>query len=260
METPTDTAGPCGAETARGTPGRVSFWREVATLAWKDLRVEIRSREIVYTMIFFAAIVVLVFSFAFIRQGKAVGEVVPGILWVAVTFAGTLGLSRAFGRERESDTMRGLLLSPSSRTAIFLGKAIAILAFMLAVEVVVVPMIGFLFGVLEPAYNANGVLERVGLFSHPEQLALSLILGSIGFSVVGSVFAAMLMRAKSRDVLLPVVLYPILVPLLIGATKSTFSLLEGDTSEVWFLLEFMAVYDAVFIVVGLWVFESLVIE
>lgn len=250
----------CDAFARRRTTDTVSFWRQVATLAAKDLRVEFRSREILYTMAFFAGMVVLIFSFAFIRSGQAVGEVVPGILWVAVVFGGTLGLSRAFGREREGDTMRGLLLSPTSRTAIFLGKAVGILVFIVTVELVVVPMIGFLFGVIEPVVAADGTVVRHSLFHRPDQLVLTLVLGSLGFSVVGTVFAAMLMRARSRDVLLPVVLYPILVPLLIAATKSTFSLLEGDSEKVWFLIQFMAVYDAIFIVVALWAFESLVIE
>jgi heme exporter protein B len=253
-------AGACGGFDRRRKTINVSFWRQVATLAMKDLRVEFRSREILYTMTFFAAMVVLIFSFAFIREGKAVGEVVPGILWVAVVFAGTLGLSRAFGRERESDTMRGLLLSPTSRTSIFFGKAVAILLFILLVEAVLVPLIGFLFGVLEPVYNADGSVDRYGMFDFPHLIALTLLLGNLGFAVVGTVFAAMLMRARSRDVLLPVVLYPILVPMLIAATKSTFSLFEGDTASVWYLIQFMAIYDGVFIVVALWVFESLVIE
>lgn len=224
----------------------MSFWRQVVTLAGKDLRIELRSRELIYTMAFFAGMVVLIFSFAFIRDGKAVGEVVPGIVWVALLFSGTLGLSRAFGREREGDTMRGLLLSPGSRTALFLAKAVSIAVYILIVQAVVVPMIALLFG--------------AGLFDYPLPFLVSILLGTLGFSVVGTVFAAMLMRTRSRDVLLPVVLYPILVPLLIAATKCTFSLLEGNTVNTWFFIQFMGIYDLVFVVVALWVFESLVIE
>jgi heme exporter protein B len=222
------------------------FWRQVSTLLWKDLRVELRSRELVFTMTFFAVMVVLLFSFAFLRGDEVVAEVAPGILWVAIAFAGTLGLSRAFDRERESDTMRGLLLSPASRTAIFLGKALAILSYMLIVEVVVVPLVAFLFD--------------VPLFDYPLALVATVALGSFGFAAVGTVFAAMLLRSRSRDVLLPVVLYPILVPMLIAATRSTASLLEGDLDAVWYLAQFLALFDGVFVVVSLWVFESLVIE
>jgi heme exporter protein CcmB len=220
----------------------------VGALAWKDLRVEFRSREIIYTMAFFAAMVVLIFSFAFVKDGSPVGNVAAGILWVAIAFAGTLGLSRAFDRERENDTMRGLLLSPASRTAIFLGKALGIVVFMAVVEVIVAPMVAVLFN--QP------------LFDNPVPFLLSLVLATFGFAVVGSVFAAMLLKAQSRDVLLPVVLYPILVPLLIAGTKSTAALVEAqpDVTAAFFWIKFLAVYDVVFVAVALWTFESLVIE
>lgn len=234
-----------GVASRDGEP-RLGFWRQTATLLWKDLQVEMRSREIVYTMAFFAAMVVLIFSFAFLKEADVVGDVAPGILWVSIAFAGTLGLSRAFDRERESDTMRGLLLAPASRTAIFLGKALSILVYMLVVEVVVVPMVAFLF--------------EVPLLDHPFALISTMLAGSFGFAAVGTVFAAMLLRSRSRDVLLPVVLYPVLVPLLIACTRSTGALIDGDLDSVWFLLRFIGLFDGVFVVVALWIFESLVIE
>ena len=234
--------------------------RQVATLAWKDLRVEFRSREILYTMIFFGATVVLIFSFAFVTNGVPSSGVVPGILWAAIAFAGTMGLSRAFDRERDSDTMRGLLLSPVSRTAILLGKVLGITAFVLVVEAVLVPMVGVLFDI-----GGDGI----ALFQEMLPLLLLLLLGTFGFALVGCVFAAMLLRTQSRDVLLPVVLYPILMPLFVAGTKGTAALLiqaagtgvltpELDVAYFW--IRFLVVYDVVFAVVGLWVFESLVIE
>jgi heme exporter protein B len=228
----------------------LEFLRNVATLAWKDLRVEFRSREILYTMTFFGAMVLLVFSFAFVKENGDVPDVVPGMLWVAVAFSGTLGLGRAFDRERESETMRALLLAPTSRTTIFLGKAVGIAVFMFVVEAVIVPLVALLFG--------------ARLFEHPVPLVLTLILGTAGFAIVGCVFAAMLLRVRSRDVLLPVVLYPILVPLLIAGTKATAAILPvagtADLVTAWFWIRFLLVYDAIFVVVSLWTFESLVIE
>jgi heme exporter protein CcmB len=217
-------------------------------VAWKDLRVELRSREIVYTMVFFAVIAVLVFSFAFVKEGAPIGDVATGILWIAITFSGTLGLSRGFDREREHDTMRGLLLSPAPRAAIFLGKAIGIAAFMVITELVVVPLVGVLF--------------RADFARRPLELGATLALADVGFAVVGSAFAAMLLRSRSRDVLLPVVLYPVLVPMLIAGTKATAALLEAapDLAVAGFWLRFLLVYDAIFLVVSLWIFESLVIE
>ena len=242
------------------TTARVSFLGQVGTLALKDLRIEFRSREILTTATFFAAMVVLTFSFAFVRGDAAVAEVAPGIMWVAITFAATLGLSRAFDRERESDTMRGLLLSPVPRTAIFLGKATAIAAFITLVELVVVPLVGVIF-------DAGGG-DGITLFAHPLPLILILVLATLGFSIVGTVFAAMLMRTRSRDVLLPVVLYPILTPLLIASTKGTAALIQqnvdgaviADLDTAYFWIKFLCAYDAVFVVVSMWAFEALVIE
>ena len=214
---------------------------------------EFRSREIVYSMTFFAAMVVLLFSFAFLRKSAAASNVMidisdlsPGFIWVAVLFSGTLGLSRVFDRERESGTMRGLLLSPMPRAAIFLGKALAIAVMVLSVEVVVVPMVAFFF--------------EAPLFDHPGTLLAIMGLGTLGFAIVGAVFAAMLLNSQARDVLLPVVLYPILVPLFIAAIKATSAMLEGSMGDAWFWIQFLAVYDTIFIISALWTFESLVIE
>jgi heme exporter protein CcmB len=229
----------------------VEYLRHVSTLAWKDLQIEFRSREIAYTMVLFAALVVVLFSFAFLKQDAAgnmvsVADVAPGFVWVPVLFAATLGLSRAFDRERESDTMRGLLLSPTPRSAIFLGKAAGIAILMAACEVVVVPLVAILFDA--------PLLER------PGELALILLLATIGVAVIGSTFAAMLMRTRSRDVLLPIILYPILVPLLIGAIKGTAGCVAHDLSQARFWIQFLFAYDILFVIAALWTFESLVIE
>lgn len=230
------------------TGERVSFFRHVGAVAWKDLRVELRSREIVYTMAFFAALLVVVFSFAFVKEQGVVAEATPGIVWVTVAFAGTVGLGRAFEREREGDTMRALLLSPASRLAVFLGKALVIALLIVAVEVVVVPLVALLFG--------------APMFEHPLPMILLLLGGALGFALVGTVFAAMLLRTRTRDVLLPVVLYPILVPLFIAGTKGTAALVAPvpDLAAAWYWTQFLGVFDAAFFVVSLWTFESLVIE
>lgn len=229
----------------------MDFLRHVATIAWKDLRVELRSREILFNMAFFAAMIVVLFSFAFLKEAAggrmvAVAEVSPGFLWIAVLFSGTIGMGRAFDRERESDTMRGLLLSPAPRAAIFLGKAAGLFLLMGMVEVLVVPLVGFFFG--------------APLFSRPVPMAALVILATLGVAVVGSVFAAMLMRTRARDVLLPVVLYPILVPLFVAAIRGTSEILGGSTEVAWFWIQFLLVYDALFVVAALWTFESVVIE
>ena len=240
--------GTCGSQVNPRKIARVSLLGHALAVAAKDLKVEARSREIVYTMAFFAAMVVLLFSFAFKDSTDDPSVVISGLVWISVIFAGTLGLSRAFDRERENDTMRGLLLSPIPRTAIFLGKSVSIAVFMLIVQAVVLPMAALLFA--------------VDVFANPAELMGLLALATIGVSTVGSTFAAMLLRTRARDVLLPVVLYPILVPLFMAATFGTMAILppEFDLQTAHFWIKFLVVYDALFVAASLWIFESLVIE
>lgn len=223
----------------------------VTALALKDLRVEFRSREIVYTMTFFAVMVVLMFSFGFLKEGASgkmvqPGEVTPAFIFIAVLFAGTVGLGRAFDRERDNDTMRGLLLAPVPRSAIFFGKAISIAVFIILVELVVTPLVWFFFD--------------APLFASPLALVAILLLVAAGFATVGSVFAAMLLRSRSRDVLLPVVLYPLLVPLLIAGVKGLEAVVGAEPEVAGFWIKFLLFYDVLFAAAGLWTFESLVIE
>ncbi|HUS29560.1 MAG TPA: heme exporter protein CcmB [Kofleriaceae bacterium] len=226
----------------------MSLLRQAGRVAWKDLRIELRSKEIVMTMVFFAALLVVIYSFAFPRDDDAVRGAAPGMLWVALAFTGTIALGRAFDRERENDTMRALLLSPIPRLAVFLGKAASMCLLILAVAVIAVPLLALWL-------NAP-------LFQYPGELALVVVLGAIGISVVGSVFAATLLKVRSRDVLLPVILYPLLVPLFVAGTKTTASLVaqHPNLDAAWYWIEFLAVYDAAFLVLSLWIFESLVIE
>ena len=225
-----------------------SPFKQAARIAWKDLRVELRSREIVYTMGFFGALIVVIYSFAFPQDPKLVRSAAPGMLWVAIAFAGTVGLGRAFDRERENDTLRALLLSPVPRLAVFAGKAVAVVVLVLAVAVVCAPLLALLLG--------------APLFENPGPLALALVLGAVGFSIAGTVFAATLLKVRSRDVLLPVVLYPLCIPLFVAGTSATEKLIASpaDLDKAWYWISFLGLYDAAFLVVSLWIFESLVIE
>jgi heme exporter protein CcmB len=226
----------------------MSVLRHAARVAWKDLRIELRSKEIVYTMAFFGALIVVVYSFAFPVKPELVRAAVPGMLWVAIAFAGTVGLGRAFDRERENDTMRALLLAPIPRLAVFLGKAAAIGLLVLAVALVCAPLLALLLD--------------VDLFAMPAELLLLLVLGAVGFANVGSVFAATLLKVRSRDVLLPVILYPILIPLFVAGTSATEAMIavKPDPDKLWYWIGFLGIYDAVFLVLSMWVFEALVIE
>jgi heme exporter protein B len=211
-------------------------------IARKDLRVEARNREIAYTTLFFAMACVLVFAFAFVVEGRPIADASAGILWVAVTFSGTLALGRAFERERQSETLRALLLAPVERAAVYLGKLMALLILMTGVELVIVPVIGVLFA---------APLGRA-----PWLLAGLIVMGTIGFAAVGTLFAAMLVRAQSRDVLLPVLLYPIAVPVIIAGVRGTAAIFAVepnlDVAEAW--LTMLVFFDAVFVTLALWLF------
>lgn len=226
----------------------MSLLRQAARIAWKDLRIELRSKEILLTMVFFAALLVVVYSFAFPKDMRAIRGATPGMLWVALAFTGTIALGRAFDRERENDTMRALLLSPVPRLSVFLGKAIAMAVLILAVAVVAIPLLALWL-------NAP-------ILDYPLELSLVVLLGVLGIAVVGSVFAATLLKVRSRDVLLPVILYPLLVPLFFAGTKTTAALVAEipNLGIAWYWIKFLAVYDAAFLVLSLWIFEALVIE
>jgi len=220
--------------------------RAIGLLLWKDVVVELRAKELVYATVFFAAVVILVFCFAFLGGPRPTVDVTAGVLWVAIALAGTVGISRAFEREREGDTMRALLLAPVPRSALYLSKLIAISMLMLIVETVALLMLSLLFSIS----LGGGVLGLLVAF---------LILGTIGFAAVAALFGASLGRARSRDVLLPLLVYPIVVPVLIAGTRGTVAVLVGAEPQVaTFWLKFLLVFDAVFVSLGVWVFEPLV--
>ena len=222
-----------------------SFLAQMLRIAAKDLRIEWRSREILYTMAFLAVVVVLIFSFAFVvGDAKPPPPVTAGILWIAVIVSGTVGLGRTFDREREGEPIRSLLLSPAPRAAIYLGKLAATVALMLLVELVLTTLCGFLF--------TAGIAAQAG------RIALLLGLGTIGFAAAGCVFSAALLRSRSRDVLLSTLLYPIIVPIVIAGARGTSQLLDPVTPDLdgaLFWTQFLATLDAIFITVGLWAFE-----
>jgi heme exporter protein B len=222
-----------------------SFLTQVARVAAKDLRIEFRSREILFTMAFLAVVVVLIFSFAFVvGDARPAPPVTAGILWIAVIVSGTVGLGRTFDREREGEAIRSLLLSPVPRGAIYLGKLAATATLMVVVEAVLTALAGFLF--------AGGVLPNVG------RIALLLALGTVGFAAAGCVFSAALLRSRSRDVLLSTLLYPIIVPIVIAGARGTSQLLDPtslDLGAAAFWTQFLVALDVIFVTVGLWSFE-----
>ena len=226
----------------------MSFARTVLLILRKDLTIEVRSREIAYTTVFFAVSCVLVFAFAFVREGRPPEDGAAAILWVSIMFAGNLALGRAFERERQSETVRALLMAPVSRPAVYLGKLLGIIVLLGTAELVLVPLIALLF--------------QAPLLAHPLWLALVVATGTAGFASVGTLFAAMLVRARSRDMLLPVLLYPITVPVIIAGVRATAALLqpEADLDLVRFWVLLLVCFDVVFVTLALWTFEPLMTD
>ena len=226
----------------------MTFVRTVWLITRKDLRIEMRSREIVYTTVFFAVSCVLVFAFGLVRDGRALEHAAAAVLWIAIAFSGTLALGRAFERERQSETLRALMIAPIDRPALYVGKLLGVLVLLAAVEVIVVPLVAFMF--------------QAPLFRHPLLMLGLIATGTIGFAAVGTLFAAMLVRARSRDVLLPVLLYPITIPVIIAGVRGTAALLQPEVdvpmARAW--LSLLLFFDAVFITLALWVFEPVMTE
>jgi heme exporter protein B len=216
----------------------------------KDFAIEVRSLEILSTTLFFAVSCVLIFSFAFVQEGQAIDNamVASAILWIAVAFAGLLALGRIFERERYGETLRALLMAPAPRPAIYVGKLLGMMLLLSVTEALLVPMIALLF--------------QAALFDRPLLLAGLLVAGTLGFASVGTLFAAMLVRSRAREVMLPILLYPVTIPVLIAGVRGTSALLQTEPSEpmamMW--LGLLASFDVVFVTLALWTFEPLMTE
>ncbi len=226
----------------------MAFVRTALLVLRKDFAIEMKNLEILSTTLFFAIGCVLVFAFALVKEGQAPPEAAVAILWITILFAGTLALGRTFERERYGETLRALLLAPAARPALYVGKLLGMLCLLGLAEVLLVPAVALLF-------NAP-------LFASPWLLGLLLAAGTLGFSAVGTLFAAMLMRARTRDVLLPILLYPITIPVIIAGVRGTSGLVatpvDEPTATMW--LAILASFDVVFVTLALWTFEPLMTE
>ena len=224
------------------------FVRTAFLVLRKDFTIEVKSREILYTTLLFALSCVLVFSIAFVKEGEPLEDAAAGILWIAVAFAGTLALGRTFERERYGETLRALLLAPAPRAAIYVGKMLGILLLLAVVELMLVPLVAVLF--------------HAPLFAEPLLLAALLASGTLGFSAVGALFAAMLVRARTRDVMLPILLYPMTVPVMIAGVRGTSAVLQSpaDTASAIMWIGLLVSFDVVFVTLALWTFEPVMTE
>jgi heme exporter protein B len=224
-----------------------SFAGQLRTLIWKELLVEARGRETILAEAVFAFLVLVIFNFAFDLRVDNVAAVAPGVLWVTVTFAGVLGLGRAFARERDRRTLDGLLLAPIDRSALYLAKVAASVLSMLVVELVTVPAFVALF---------NLVVDL-------PLLVLALVLGSIGLAGVGTLFAAIAAHTRAREVLLPLLLFPVQVPVILATVKSTGAAIRMpgvDPPELGQWLGLLIAFDALFLGLSVLLFDYAIEE
>ena len=222
-----------------------AFWRALWAVVWKDLAAELRSRELLSSMLVFALLVILIFNFALELDARERANVTSGVLWVTFTFAGTLGLNRSMAIEKDRGCLDGLLLAPVDRSAIYFGKAFGNLVFMLVVELIVLPVYSLL-------YNTNLFLPG---------LLLVILLGSIGYVAVGTLLASMAVQARTRDVLLPILLFPVVIPVVIAAVKGSGGFLQGiPMDEITPWINLLIVYDVIFTAVAFMVFDYVVEE
>jgi heme exporter protein B len=223
------------------------FPRQLRALLWKEVLVELRARETVLAGAVFALLVLVIFNFAFDLRVENVAEVAPGVLWVTVTFAGVLSLGRAFARERDRRTLDGLLLAPVDRSALYLAKVAASFAAMLVVQLIAVPAFIALF-------NLSVVLPL---------LALGLLLGTLGLAGVGTLFAAIAAHTRAREVLLPLLLFPIQVPVILATVKTTGAAIRvpgTEPPEVGQWLGLLVAFDALFLALSVLLFEYAIEE
>ena len=231
-----------------------AIWKEfaadfskLATIIRKDLLAEFRTRELLFSMLLFALLVVVVFSFTFEPGTRAARESAPQILWVAFTFAGVLGLHRAFSREVENGCIYGLILAPVDRGILFLGKMTGNVIFILIVEIFTLPLFAVLFNV--PLFN---VLDR---------LLIILLLATLGFAAVGTLFSAIAINTRTRETMLPILLLPVELPVILTAVNATAAVLNGrDWAAISGALKILAVFDVIFVMVCYITFEYVLEE
>ena len=222
-----------------------SLWKATLAIVWKDLTAELRRRELLTSMLVFALLVILIFNFALELDARARANITAGVLWVTFTFAGTLGLNRSMAVEKDRGCLDGLLLAPVDRAAIYLGKALSNWVFLLIVAGIVLPVYSLL-------YNTN--LFQPGLI-------LVILLASEGYIAVGTLLASMAVQARTRDILLPILLFPVVIPVLVAAVKASSGFLEGlGWVDVSTWVNLLIVYDVIFTAVSFMVFDFVVEE
>ncbi len=223
----------------------MKFWSKVITIAWKDALSEMRTKETISAVLVFTLLVIVIFNFAFGANQEVMTVVAPGILWTTFVFAGVLSLNRVFIPEKEQGCLEGLMACPVNREVIYTGKVMSNLFFMLIVESIALPIFAFLFNlpVLSP------------------QIIVIAVVTTIGFVTVGTLFSALAVNTKAREMVLPILFLPIVIPILIGAVKASELTLAGQSwNDLALWLQIIVAFNVIFLVVSLLIFDSVIAE
>jgi heme exporter protein B len=220
------------------------MWRGVLTILRKDLRIEWRTKESLAGFVVLGVLLVVIFSVALDPAPEDAPRIAPSVLWAAFVFTGLLGIQRGFVLERENDCLGGVLASPIDPATLYLGKLAANVVLLAVMQALVVPLVG--------------VLLHAQLGAVLPALVLVLFLGNLGFASLATLFAAMTVRARAREVMLPVLLLPLLVPVLIGGVKATEAALRGGFGAAAGPLGVLVAFDAIFVVAGVLLFEQVI--
>ena len=224
---------------------QASFWRTVQAIMWKDLTSELRHKEIVSAMFIFSLLVVLIFNLSLELDRATRDNVAAGVLWVTFVFAATLGLNRTFAAEKDRDLLDGLLLAPIDRSALFVGKMLSTFIFIIIVESIVVPLFSLLY--------------NMSLFT--PLLLVVLVLGTLGYTVVGTLLAAIAIHTRSREIMLPILLFPVAVPVIIASVQASAGILEGNAlGNISGPLNLVVVYDIILFAIAIMTFDYLIEE
>lgn len=224
---------------------KTSFFKAIKAVIWKDLIAELRSKELVSGMLVFSLLVIFIFNFSLELSPSTRASVTAGVLWVTIIFAGTIGLNRSMAVEKDRGCLDGLLLAPVDRTAIYFGKSIANWIFMLIVAAIILPVYSLL-------YNNN--IISIGLI-------FVILLGSEGYVAIGTLLSSMAVQARTRDILLPILLFPVVIPILIASVKASNGFLTGvPFNELTNWIYLLAAYDVIFTSVAFMVFDAVVEE
>ncbi len=221
--------------------------KKIGALLWKDLLSEFRSKEMILSMLVFSLMVAMIFNFSFPPGSDFLQVAAPGIIWMTFIFAGLLGMNRSFVYEVDKGCLQGLMLAPVDRSVIYVSKLIVNFFFIMLVEVIVLPLFSIFF--------------HLDFFDEIGRLAAVVLLSTLGFSIIGTLFSAIAVNTKTREVMLPILHFPVAIPIIICAVQATSAVLQGKGWDViWGWLKIIVVFDIIFFLVSIWTFEYIIEE